>query len=268
MCEPISIALGAASAGLGIASSVSQQGAERDRARAQYQAQYAQANAQREHYARVGAYNNERYQLAIGYQQQLSEWQNERYYENAENIEQGLEAQYGAMFQRIDQDRNQTLFNIDKAGKAADKGSAFVTVAASETGTQGNSIRLAKQQYARAESEYANIAFNNLRSRTEQSKRQMMAMRAAGQNQLNRMLPAPMAYVDPVAPQPIVGLPTYQAPSSTPMWLGIGSSVLGGIQTGYQMSALQGLGNPTSGYIPGSGEAMLAGALEGLPVAP
>ena len=246
MCEPVSIALGVASAGLGIASAASQQSAEEDRASAQYRSQYAQANAQREHYARVANYNNQRYQLAIDYQQRLGAWQNERYYENAENIQEGLEAKYGAMFQRIEQDRNQTLFNIDKAGKAADKGSAFVTVAASKTGTQGNSIRLAKQQYARAEAEYANIAFNNFRNRVEQSKSQMMAMRAAAQNQINRMMPQPMAAVDTPAPQPIVGLPTYQAPSTTPMFLNMGSAVLGGITTGYQMSALQGLGDPAA----------------------
>lgn len=247
MCDPVSITLGVATAGLGIASSVSAAGAAEDQAQAQYKAESTRAYNQQKYQNDVARYQNEKYQLAIQYQQDLGEWQSEKYYENAANIKESLNAQYGAVFDRIDQTRAQTLDGIDKAGKASDKGASFVTVSASESGTQGNSIRLAKQQFARAESEYANIAFNNLKNKVNQEKYNMIAMRANAQNRINAMMPGPMQRVDTPGPQQSIEMPSYNAPSMTPYLLQGAGAVLGGVSTGYSMSALRGLGTATPG---------------------
>tara|TARA_Y100001937_G_scaffold21781_2_gene30752 strand:- start:985 stop:1779 length:795 start_codon:yes stop_codon:yes gene_type:complete len=245
MCDPVSITLGVATAGLGVAQAASSASAANRQADARYRSQYRQAAAQNEHANRVAAYNNERYRLAIDYQQRLAQYQSDTYYSNAENIGDSLEAQYGAVFEQIEQSRSQTLTGIDRASRNAQKGASAVTVAASETGTTGNSIALAKQQFARAEAEYANISFNNLRNRIAQSQRELIAMRASAQNQINRLMPSPMQAVDTVAPQRVVGMPQYQAPSMTPFLIQGASGILGGVTTGYQLSAARGLGNPT-----------------------
>ena len=244
MCDPISITLGVATAGLGIASNASQASAARSQARNQYKSAYEQANNQREYYNQVDQYNRDKYARDVEYQYQLAEWQEDRYRKNAVNVQKDLQGKYGAVFEQLEQSRERTLQEIGEAGKAADRGTSFVTVSAAESGTTGNSVALSKQQYRRAEAEYANISINNLKAQADQSKRTMLAMRAQGQSQINQLMPSPMAAVDLPGVIPMVSMPTYQAPSMTPYMLGAASSILGGVTTGYQMSALQGMGTP------------------------
>ena len=206
MCDPFSIIMGGAQTALGIAAEKQKQKAEEARAKAEYNQQLQRVYNQRKYQNDVARYQRERYELAIEYQQELGEWQSERYYENAANIQESLNTQYGAIFNRIEQARTKTLNGIEQAGRAADKGASSITVAASESGTQGNSIRLAKQQFERAEAEYANIEFNNLRNRVNQEKYTMLALRAEAQNKINQLMPAPMSRVDTPGPQPYISI--------------------------------------------------------------
>jgi glutamyl-tRNA reductase len=103
------------------------------------------------------------------------------------------------MLDRVEQTKNATLQQIKKASMQARQGSSFVRAAAAETGTIGNSVRLAQQQYELAEARVSQASFTNLRNKLKQSQMNMYAIQAQTQNRINAALPAPMAPINAAA---------------------------------------------------------------------
>ncbi len=237
MCDPVSATLGVATGALGIAQAVEG-----------YDAASDAAAAQQRHNRRLAIYQNERYAQAVDYQQRLGEFQSDNYYKNAASITEDYNLKIEALAEQTEQIRVRTLNDISKASESAARGSSMSLARSSETGTTGNSMMLQRQQYDRAEAEFANISFNNLQNIYRQKQREAMAIRAASQNMLNRAMPAPMAPIE--VPAPVQNI---QQPSATPFILqGIGGA-LGGVTAGYNMSSMMGANLPGTGIGGGSG---------------
>jgi len=237
MCDPISATLGVVTGGLGIAQAAQGYDAAEDAA-------YAQQRANR----RLAIYNNERYLRAVDYQQRLGEFQSDNYYKNAASIKEDYNLKIEALAEQTEQIRVRTLNEISKASESAARGSSMSLARSSETGTTGNSMMLQRQQYDRAEAEFANISFNNLQNIYKQKQREAMSIRAASQNMLNRAMPAPMAPIDP--PAPVQNIPQ---PSAAPFVLQGISGILGGIGAGFNLNSMMGANLPGTGVGGGSG---------------
>ena len=203
------------------------------------------ASAQGEHNRRLSIWQNEKYRQAADYQQKLGDWQNDRYYKTAASVQESARGQYSAVLEQVDQVRSRTLQDISKAHQSARQGRSFVTAAASETGTTGNSIALAQQQYELAEARFSHVSFENLKSRLKQSERNMAAIQAQSQNMINQAMPAPMAPLDPLQP-----IQQVESPSMLPYIIQGGSSVIGAMGHSEMIGALKG---PASTGTGGSG---------------
>ena len=224
MCEPISMTMGA----LGVAGAVTSGLGAR-----------SAAKSQAEHNRRLSIHNNKRYNQAVKYQQELADWQADNYYKNAASIADNAQQQYSTVLDQIEQVRQKTMGEVRQSGRAAIKGQSYIRAAASETGTTGNSVALAQQQYALADARFTNISFTNLSNRVRQSELQMRAIQSNAQNMLNRAMPAPMTPIDPVAPMQQV-----ETPSMLPYIIQGGSSVLGAFAYQNNLDAMKGLGTP------------------------
>jgi len=214
MCEPVSITMGI----MGIAG-----------AAASASAASSSARNQAAHNRELSIWQNERYQQAVDFQQQMADYQAENYYRTAANAQASATGQYGAVMDQIDQVRDRTLENIAKTSRAANKGRSFATASAAETGTQGSAIRLAQQQYELAEARATTISYKNLKNSLQQAERNMLGIQAQTQNIINQAMPAPMAPIDPVQP-----IQQVQAPSMLPYIIQGGSSIIGA--AAYQQS--------------------------------
>ena len=203
MCSPMAI-MGVASAG------------------AQGMAAQRQAQNQASYNRQLSIWRAERYQQMVDYQQELADWQADNYYKTAFSAEESAQGQYSTVLERVDQVREQTLHNIAKASRAAQRGSAFVLASASETGTQGVSVALAQQQYELLEARHTYVSFENLRNGLKQSQRNLLGIQAQAQGRINAAMPAPLAPLDPVQPTMQV-----QSPSMLPYFVQGGSAAVG-----------------------------------------
>tara|TARA_Y100000004_G_scaffold32371_1_gene33929 strand:- start:7818 stop:8591 length:774 start_codon:yes stop_codon:yes gene_type:complete len=180
-----------------------------------------QARSQGEYNYQMALYNNDRYNRAVQYQQDLADWQEENYYKTAASAQASARGQYATVLEQIGLVRDKTLRSIASASRAAQKGRSFVLASASETGTQGTSVQLAQQQYELQEARHSYISYKNLETAIRQSERNLLGIQAQAQNRINQAMPAPMAPIDPVAPTQHV-----QSPSMMPYIIQGGSSII------------------------------------------
>jgi rubrerythrin len=221
MCDPVSATMGAIS--------VAQGAAGASAARKQYK-------AQAEYNRKLGLHRNAEYYRQVAYQEELAQWQADRYNSLADSAEDSASGQYAALLDRVEQTKNATLQQIKKASMQARQGSSFVRAAAAETGTIGNSVRLAQQQYELAEARVSQASFTNLRNKLKQSQMNMYAIQAQTQNRINAALPAPMAPINPAAPVQSVA-----RPSMAPYMVQAGAGVINAAAHHQTIEAL----NPT-----------------------
>ena len=99
MCNPVAGVM-AVTAVAGAATSAM---AASDAASEQQQAARQARDAAARNAAITRAYRDQQYALAIGYQQELSEWQNSVYLQNAASVADSTRGQYNAIVKRIDQ---------------------------------------------------------------------------------------------------------------------------------------------------------------------
>ena len=184
MCEPTSIAMGIAAVG-----SAAAQGSAARKA-----AKTAGRNAER-----LAIYQNERFQQAVEYQNELSEWQHETYKRTAESAQSSLTGQYSAMLDRVNQQRDRALEQAAMYDATNQAGAASLRARAAGE-TTGNSILLAQQAYEAASARQKAQIYKNLDAQMRQAGRQMAAMQAQAQGRVNAAMPAPLAPVDPAAP--------------------------------------------------------------------
>ena len=235
------MAVGIVMAGLGIAQSI--MGGRAPKTQAKADAAYAR---------QLAIHNNEKYRRNVEYQYDLARWQNDNYYQNAATSADNARKQYSTILEQADQMRDQTLFQMEAAGRQADKAESFVRAAASETGTEGASVRLARQEIRKAEAEYRMIGFKNLKNALRQSEREMAVVQARAQGSVNQAIPAPRAPIDPAAP-----IQAVQQPSMMPYLMQAGSAALGAAasfqslqtaQMGVDMKAVQSGMMPVSAF--------------------
>ena len=202
----------------------------------QGQAAKKQARGQAAYNHQLSIARNENYQRQVDYQYELADWQEDNYNKAAESIHTSATGQYATVLEQVGLVRDKTLDNIATAARAASKGRSYVLAAASESGTQGNSIALAQQQYELQEARYTHNAFTNLETSLKQAQRNLLGIQAQSQSRLNAAMPAPMAPIDPAQPTQQVS-----APSMLPYMLQGANGALGAMAQQNQLEALQAL---------------------------
>ena len=207
MCEPLSIASGVMSAGSAIAGGISAR---------------KKARADAAHARRLAIHNNEKYRRNVEYQYDLARWRQDNYYRNAAASAENARDQYSTILDQVDQVQDRAIHEMEMAGRQADKATAFIRAAASETGTQGNSVRLAKQEIRKAEAEFSAIGFKNLKGQLRQSERSLNNIHARAQTAVNQAMPNPMGPIDPAAP-----IQAVHQPSMAPYLMQAGGAALG-----------------------------------------
>lgn len=233
MCEPVSIAMGV----MGVAGAATS-----------YMGASDEAESQAAYNRQLSIHRRDQYLQAADYQQKLGMWQQDRYYQTAASVQDSARGQYATVLEQVDQVRAQTLNEISKAHQSARQGSSFVRAAASETGTTGNSIAIAQQQYEMAEARFTDLSYENLKNRIRQSERNLAGIQAQSQNMINQAMPAPMAPLDPVQPTQQI-----ESPSMLPYIIQGGSSIIGAAAHSQTIDAIKGpLTGGTAG-LPGSG---------------
>jgi hypothetical protein len=188
------------------------------------------AKAQASYSRQLSIYNNRRYSDLVEYQKQLANWQEDYYQKNAALAQNNANSQYGAVLEAVNQARNQTMARATQFSKSTAQARSMASVSALESGTTGNSILLAQQLYEQAEAQETQALFDNLDAQVRQSQRDLLAIQAQGQGQINQAMPQPMAPIDPVQPMQQI-----QAPSSLPYLIQAGSSVIGAYAYHQQM---------------------------------
>mgnify|MGYP005825727429 CR=1 FL=1 len=224
MCDPVS-------AGMAVMG-VAQASAGASAANKQYKAQAAHAQA-------LGIHRNAEFYRQVAYQEELAEWQEEMYNKTANEAQESASGQYAALLERLDQVKSRTLQGISKAGRQARQGSAFVRAAAAESGTVGNSVLLAQQQYELAEARSSVAGFENLRSEIKQSQRNLAGIQSQAQNLVNRAMPPPMSPINPAAPVQAVS-----RPSMAPYMIQAGSAGLNAAAHQEMINAINPMGDP------------------------
>ena len=252
MCNPVAGVMAVTS----VAGAATSAMAASDAASEQQQAARQARDAAARNAAITRAYRDQQYALAIGYQQELSEWQNSVYLQNAASVADSTRGQYNAIVKRIDQIRAKTLDDIGRASRAAQEGQSFVRTAASETGTTGNSVALAQQQYALAEARFTDNTMNNMIGVIEQEGQNMMAIEAQARSRILSLMPAPMAPIDPPQPvtTPYIDIPS--DPSMLPYIIQGMSGVVNAYAYSENLAAMQGMGQtavPVTPAVPASG---------------
>jgi hypothetical protein len=167
-------------------------------------------------------YRNERYLQQVEYQQKIGEWQEETYQTTADSIQNSLTGQYGAMLERLNQQRDQAMEQAAAYDTSQQQGLSQLRAARGGDLGSGNSLRLAQQQYEAASAKQKYTTYRNLDAQIRQGMRDMLSMQAQAQGQLNAAMPAPLAPIDPAQP---VG--NVQQPSMMPYVLQGVSGVLG-----------------------------------------
>ena len=114
MCNPVAGVMAVTS----VAGAATSAMAASDAASEQQQAARQARDAAARNAAITRAYRDQQYALAIGYQQELSEWQNSVYLQNAASVADSTRGQYNAIVKRIDQIRAKTLDDIGRASRS------------------------------------------------------------------------------------------------------------------------------------------------------
>jgi hypothetical protein len=246
MCEittGTAVALSAISAatsiGTGIAGAVS--GA--DAADAQYESQVKQAQAEQErlirqqqYYDELGIHRLTTYTQQVLYRDQMQAFQNEQFNQLVASAQASTQDQYAAIHEQLGQRHDAAMDSIRQADREAEMAAGFVRSAAAETGTTGNSVRLAQQQHFVKAARVGEIEYANLDNAINQAERQMRGIQANMQSMLNQAIPQPLAPIPLPEPLPYVltTVPMPEAPSMAPYYLqalgavGSGLGQLGG----------------------------------------
>jgi len=217
MCEPVSAGMAVAGIGSAIAGGAS----------ARKGGNIAAENARQQ-----AVYRNERYLQQVEYQQKIGDWQQETYQATADSLQNSLTGQYGAMLERLNQQREQAMEQAAAYDTSQQQGLSQLRAARAGDLGSGNSLRLAQQQYEAASAKQKYTAYKNLDAQVRQGMRDMLAMQAQAQGQLNAAMPAPLAPIDPAQP---VG--NVHQPSMMPYVLQGVSSVLGATAHAQRMGA-------------------------------
>ena len=234
MCDPTaavvtSIIGTAASVGTGIAGAA----AGADAADAQYQAQVAEAMAeqqrllrQQQYYDQLGIHRLSTYALESRYREQMEAFQWQQFERLVGSAQESAQDQYSAIYEELDQRHAMAMDSIRQADREAELGASFVKASAAETGTVGNSVRIAQQQHLLKAARVGEIEYTNLNNAVRQSERELRGVQANMQNLINRAYPQPLAPIPLPEPLPYVlaSVPMPQAPSMAPYYLqGIGA---------------------------------------------
>jgi hypothetical protein len=199
-------------------------------------AKIAAANARQQ-----AIYRNERYLQQVEYQQKVGEWQQETYQTTADSIQNSLTGQYGAMLERLNQQRDQAMEQAAAYDTSQQQGLSQLRAARAGDLGSGNSLRLLQQQYEAASAKQKYTSYRNLDAQVRQGMRDMLAMQAQAQGQLNAAMPAPLAPIDPAQP---VG--NVHHPSMLPYVLQGVTGVLGATAHAQRMGAFD--TSPTSSF--------------------
>ena len=217
MCDPVSIGMGA----MGVGSSIfGFLGAKKE------------ARAQADYQNKLMIQKNENYIKQAEYQHRMADWAEDRFYKVSKSVQSSVQDQYTAVLESVEQAKARSSDQMARASRSAQQASSFIRASAAETGTTGASVRLAQQQAELAEARFKQAGWTNLKNRINQSQRNLRAMHARGQSQVNMAMPAPMAPLDPVAPMAAV-----QKPSAMPYLLQAGQSALGAYANHQSFSA-------------------------------
>ena len=172
------------------------------------------------------------------------------------SVADSTKGQYNAVVKKIDQIRSKTLDDIGRASRASQEGQSFVRTAASETGTTGNSVALAQQQYALAEARFTDNTMTNMIGIVEQEEQNLLAMEAQAKSRILSLMPAPMAPIDPPQPvtTPYINIPS--SPSMVPYIVQGLSGIVNAWAYNENLTAMQGMGQtavPVTPAVPASG---------------
>lgn len=206
MCEPVSIAMAVTA----VAGAASQASAARGSART------AQGNAER-----LAINRDDKFKQAVAQLQKVSDWQHETYARTRASLQNSLTGQYTAMLDRARQQRDQTFEQATQYAASADQATAQMRTAVAGQ-TTGNSVLLAQQAYEVAALRQKQTIFKNMDAQIRQGQRQMLAMQAQSQSQLNQAMPAPLNPIDPVTPVSQV-----HNPSMMPYFIQGASGIIG-----------------------------------------
>jgi len=230
-----------ASVGMGVASA----GAAGDAAQSQYEGQVARAEQERRqlelqqaYYDSLGIHRATVYAQDVAYRGQMEQWQNEQFSALVGSAQEDAQDQFAAVHQQMDTRYMQAMDVMANADREAASNASFVAASAAETGTVGNSVRLAQQSHHLKSARVAEIEYANLKSATLQGERRMKGIQAQMQNMINQAYPTPLAPIQLPEPVPYVlsevAMPN--APSMAPYYLQMGQAVAGGL------TALGGIG--------------------------
>tara|TARA_Y100001937_G_scaffold123154_1_gene185574 strand:- start:278 stop:952 length:675 start_codon:yes stop_codon:yes gene_type:complete len=191
-----------------------------------YRSAKTQARSSAAYKEQLAISNAKRYNDLVDYQDKLAEHAESIYNQTAVGMSRDLNTQYSTMIERANQFRDQAIDRVARINDASNRDQASVRALSSYRETAGNTVRLLRQQYARAEAQQTSTIFKNLESELRQGQRQLNAYYAQAQTRLNRALPGPMAPIDPVSP-----LAPTAMPSSFPYLLQGTSTALSGYAT-------------------------------------
>ena len=239
------LAVGVVGTGASIAMGVASAGAQADAAQAQYESQVARAEQERRqlelqqaYYDSLGIHRATVYAQDVAYRSQMEQWQNEQFAALVGSAQEDAQDQFAAVHQQMDTRYMQAMDTLANADREAASNASFVAASAAETGTVGNSVRLAQQSHHLKSARVAEIEYANLKSATLQGERRMKGIQAQMQNMINQAYPAPLAPIQLPEPVPYVlsevAMPN--APSMAPYYLQMGQAVAGGL------TALGGIG--------------------------
>lgn len=224
MCEPVSIGMGIASVGSAFA-----QGSA-----ARKQGKVTATNARNQ-----ALYRNEVYNQKVAYQGELQDYLTDRYQKVAASAQNSLIGQFGTVLEQLKQRRDQAMEQAALYDTSAQQSMAQLRAAQSGAAS-GNSFRLAQQVYEQAASRQIYTTYRNLDAQFRQSQRDMLAMQAQTQSQVNQAMPAPLAPIDPVQPTADVA-----QPSMLPYVFQGASGILGAAAHAQRIGAFSGPGPAT-----------------------
>ena len=238
MCNPgVAAGVSIASGVLGTATSIAGAGAAADQAEQQYQAQVAQAQAEQErlvrqqqYYDALGIHRLTVYEQQVRYRNEMEAFQFAAFEQLVGSVQASAQDQYAAVHEQLDQRYEASMDSIRQASREADLGAGFVRAAAGETGTTGNSVRLAQQQHFVKAARVGEIEYTNLDNAVRQSERELRGIQANMQNVINQAYPQPLAPIPLPEPLPYVlaTVPMPNAPSMAPYYI----QALGGVASG------------------------------------
>jgi len=153
------------------------------------------ARAQAEYNNKLQIQRNAHYNRLVAYQRAMMKWQRDRYRAVASSAKKDADQQYNAVFESIDQRRDQAFQTIENYSRQAAAGAA--TYASGTDETAGQTKRLVLQEFKATEARAAAIVHDNLEGFMRQGQRRLEGIRAAAQNKINAAMPSPL---QPIAP--------------------------------------------------------------------